>query len=103
MKQDKTLNEIYEFLTERALNDAILRMENYLALNPHQINSDRLFAIKTDYQVTFLLTVLRLATLSRSERMQRDPRDIRISLIPHTEEQFRSGSQLMRRSSAVKL
>lgn len=51
MKQDKALNEIYEYLTERALNGAIERMENYLAINPHQINSDRLFAIKTDYQV----------------------------------------------------
>ena len=51
MKQDKALNDIYDFLTGRALNAAILRMENYLAINPHQINSDRLFAIKTDYQV----------------------------------------------------
>ena len=51
MKQDKALNDIYDYLKERALNGAILRMENYLAINPHQINSDRLFAIKTDYQV----------------------------------------------------
>ena len=51
MKQDKTLLAIYDALTVRSLNDAIQRMEYYLTVNPHQINSDRLFAIKTDYQV----------------------------------------------------
>lgn len=51
MRQEETLKKIYEYLSVRALNGAILRMENYLAMNPHQINSDRLFAIKTDYQV----------------------------------------------------
>ena len=35
----------------RDLWQAIKHMENYLALHPHQINSDRLFAIKTDYQM----------------------------------------------------
>ena len=51
MKQDELLKKIYYDLTERNLNKAIMHMENYLAINPHQINSDRLFAIKTDYQV----------------------------------------------------
>ena len=51
MKQDKNLKVVYDFLKDRLLNLAIQHMENYLALNPHQINSDRLFAIKTDYQV----------------------------------------------------
>ena len=51
MKQDETLKKVYSFLSVRELSNAIERMENYLALNPHQINSDRLFAIKTDYQV----------------------------------------------------
>ena len=51
MKQDKTLLAIYDALTDRSLYDAIQRMEYYLSINPHQINSDRLFAIKADYQV----------------------------------------------------
>ena len=51
MKDNELLKNIYDNLTDRNLNDAIMHMENYLAVNPHQINSDRLFAIKTDYQV----------------------------------------------------
>ena len=51
MKQENPLNSIRYSLIRRSLSSAILRMENYLAVNPHQINADRLFAIKTDYQV----------------------------------------------------
>ena len=51
MKQDKILEEVLDFLKKRLLNDAMQSMENYLTMHPHQINSDRLFAIKTDYQV----------------------------------------------------
>lgn len=51
MKQDRALQAIYDSLTKRSLYDAIQRMEYYLSINPHQINSDRLFAIKADYQV----------------------------------------------------
>ena len=51
MKENDILKSVYECLSDRQLNDAIEEMENYLAVNPHQINSDRLFAIKTDYQV----------------------------------------------------
>ena len=51
MEQDRTLYKVYLSLSARELYTAIMCMENYLAVNPHQINSDRLFAIKTDYQV----------------------------------------------------
>ena len=51
MKRDDILSSIYEYISDRYLSDAIREMESYLAVNPHQINSDRLFAIKTDYQV----------------------------------------------------
>ena len=45
------LKPVHESLEAGILPDAIEYMENYLAVHPHQINSDRLFAIKTDYQV----------------------------------------------------
>ena len=51
MKQDLTLYKIYDDLSMRDLKRAIKGMENYLAIHPHQINSDRLYAIKADYQV----------------------------------------------------
>lgn len=51
MKQNEKLQDIFNDLLVKSLSDAITHLENYLALNPHQINSDRLFAIKTDYQV----------------------------------------------------
>jgi outer membrane protein assembly factor BamD (BamD/ComL family) len=40
MKDNELLKNIYDNLTDRNLNDAIMHMENYLAVNPHQINSD---------------------------------------------------------------
>lgn len=51
MKQDELLSTISGDIEMRDLWQAIKHMENYLALHPHQINSDRLFAIKTDYQM----------------------------------------------------
>jgi hypothetical protein len=48
MKQDELLSSISADIEVRDLWRAIKHMENYLALHPHQINSDRLFAIKTD-------------------------------------------------------
>lgn len=51
MKKDKTLYDIYCYLSERDLRQAIRSMENYLVMHPHQINFDRLYAIKADYQV----------------------------------------------------
>ena len=51
MFNDDTLNAIYGHLSSKDLMCAIKDMEAYLAAHPHQINSDRLFAIKSDYQV----------------------------------------------------
>ncbi len=51
MKQDELLSTISGDVEMRDLWQAIKHMENYLALHPHQINSDRLFAIKSDYQM----------------------------------------------------
>lgn len=51
MFKDDTLDTVYDYLADKSLQDAINEMENYLALHPHQINSDRLYAIKSDYQM----------------------------------------------------
>lgn len=51
MFRDDTLNNVLGALEGKDLMCAIKDMENYLAAHPHQINSDRLFAIKTDYQM----------------------------------------------------
>ena len=45
------LSQVYEDICIDDLRSAIKDMENYLALHPHQINSDRLYAIKADYQM----------------------------------------------------
>ena len=51
MFSDDTLECVKSALAELNLMSAIKYMENYLAVHPHQINSDRLFAIKSDYQM----------------------------------------------------
>ena len=51
MFRDDTLERVEGALSGLDLMCAIKDMENYLAAHPHQINSDRLFAIKTDYQM----------------------------------------------------
>lgn len=51
MFTDATLDTIYSNLSARDLMCAIKDMEVYLAAHPHQINADRLYAIKADYQV----------------------------------------------------
>ena len=51
MFSDETLDRVERALADNDLMCAIKDMENYLAAHPHQINSDRLFAIKTDYQM----------------------------------------------------
>jgi len=51
MFTDATLDTIYGNLSARDLMCAIKDMEVYLAAHPHQINADRLYAIKADYQV----------------------------------------------------
>ena len=42
---------ILDRLLERNLGEAIVAMDNFLAVHPHQINTDRLVAIRTDYQL----------------------------------------------------
>jgi len=51
MFKDEILESVADSLYEGHLAGAIKNMENYLALHQHQINSDRLYAIKADYQV----------------------------------------------------
>lgn len=51
MIRNEALNNVFHQLLTRDLGEAIVAMENYLAVHPHQINSDRLHAIRTDYQL----------------------------------------------------
>lgn len=51
MIQNEALDTIIDKLLDRNLGEAIVEMENFLSVHPHQINSDRLHAIKTDYQM----------------------------------------------------
>ena len=51
MIKDNALESVREAIEDRNLMNAVKNMENYLAVHPHQINSDRLFAIKSDYQM----------------------------------------------------
>lgn len=50
MIQNEALNLVLDRLIERNLGEAIQAMESFLSVHPHQVNTDRLFAIKTDYQ-----------------------------------------------------
>ena len=45
------LNPVLEALKDRNLGEAISAMETFLSVHPHQINSDRLHAIHTDFKV----------------------------------------------------
>ncbi len=49
--QNEPLNNVYEQLLNRNLCGAIQTMEIFLSVHPHQINSDKLNAIKTDLQL----------------------------------------------------
>lgn len=51
MIKNEALNIVYWHLLQRNLGEAIAAMDNFLAVHPHQINADRLFAIRTDYQL----------------------------------------------------
>lgn len=50
-EKDPVLDVLLSHLVHSDLMSAIKEMENYLAAHPHQINSDRLYAIKADYQM----------------------------------------------------
>lgn len=51
MVQNEALNLILTSLLRRDLGEAIIATDNFLAVHPHQVNTDRLFAIRTDYQL----------------------------------------------------
>ena len=51
MVHNEALNLILTQLLRRNLGEAISAMDNFLAIYPHQVNADRLFAIKSDYQL----------------------------------------------------
>ena len=48
---DMNLDMVFGHLANRDLLCAIKEMEDYLLVHPHQVNSDRLYAIKADYQM----------------------------------------------------
>lgn len=51
MVQSESLNQVFDYLKDRRLGEAIQTLEAFLSVHPHQINTDRLFAIRTDYQL----------------------------------------------------
>ena len=51
MDTHQSLTEIFEHLKERNLSAAINELEAFLSVHPHQVNSDRLHALRTDYQL----------------------------------------------------
>ena len=51
MVKSEALTIVFDHLLDRNLGEAIAAMDNFLAVHPHQINTDRLFAIKTDYHL----------------------------------------------------
>ena len=51
MVQNESLAQVLEKLIQRNLGEAIEAMTIFLSVHPHQINSDRLFAINADYQL----------------------------------------------------
>ena len=51
MVQSESLNQVFGYLKSRRLGEAIQTLEAFLSVHPHQINTDRLFAIRTDYQL----------------------------------------------------
>ena len=51
MVRSESLNQVFGHLKNRRLGEAIQALEAFLSVHPHQINTDRLFAIRTDYQL----------------------------------------------------
>lgn len=51
METHKSLTAIFGYLKARNLSAAISELEVFLSVHPHQINSDRLHALRTDYQL----------------------------------------------------
>ena len=51
MRQHEGLVQVYDLLISRDLGGAITALESFLAVHPHQINTDRLYAIRSDYEM----------------------------------------------------
>lgn len=51
MIQNEALDMILDALLKRNLGESITATDNFLAVHPHQVNTDRLYAIKADYQL----------------------------------------------------
>ena len=51
MDTHQSLKEIFRHLEARNLSAAINELEAFLSVHPHQVNSDRLHALQTDYQL----------------------------------------------------
>ena len=51
MDTHQSLKEVLGHLEARNLSAAINGLENFLSVHPNQINSDRLYAVRTDYQL----------------------------------------------------
>jgi tetratricopeptide (TPR) repeat protein len=51
MNTHQSLTTIFDHLKARNLSAAMNELEAFLAVHPHQVNSDRLHALRTDYQL----------------------------------------------------
>lgn len=51
MVTHQSLEEVFSCLKSRNLSAAIVALEAFLSVHPHQVNSDRLHAVRADYQL----------------------------------------------------
>ena len=51
MDTHQSLKDVFSCLASRNLSAAIVALEAFLSVHPHQVNSDRLHAVRTDYQL----------------------------------------------------
>ena len=51
MDTHQSLKEVFAHLEAHNLSGAINGLETFLSIHPHQVNSDRLHAVRTDYQL----------------------------------------------------
>ena len=51
MIKSEALDNVLDCLIKRNLGEAIAALDSFLSVHPHQINIDKLFAIRTDYQL----------------------------------------------------
>ena len=51
METHQSLKDIFSHLERHNLSAAIAGLEAFLSVHPHQVNSDRLHALRTDYQL----------------------------------------------------